>query len=203
MEEKHIIAILGPSGAGKTTLGNNLEKLRGVVVPRHCTTRLRRNDDREGFYRYLSHEKYKALFDQGQFLITSGDGPEIKKEYGNFYGVLYNDCLQGWNKNNIIALFVSYKDIDTLLALQDLGIDVNLVNLTFSNIPAGVKMRLVQDPTRNHTKQDIESRIRCAISDDEKYGNKVKIYAKTTVYTDQLDAKQTYTKVCADLGLWR
>lgn len=86
-----IIAIMGPSGAGKTTLANNLVLKNGVVIPRHTTTRSKRKDDEDGFYRYLMHDEYKELYDQGLFFISSGDGNEIKKENGNFYGVLKSD----------------------------------------------------------------------------------------------------------------
>lgn len=57
MKEKSIIAVTGPSGAGKTTLVNELSKRHNLAVPKHCTTREPRGDD-NGLYRYLTHEEY-------------------------------------------------------------------------------------------------------------------------------------------------
>lgn len=203
LNEKSIIAIMGPSGAGKTTLGDRLFLRNEITIPRHCTTRLRRNDDRENFYRYLQHEEYKDLLEKGKFMISSGDGPTVSKEYGNFYGVLKEDCINAWLLTNVIVLFVSYKDIETLLSLKRNGIDVDIVNLTFTDIEQGMKERLGNDQIRNHTPQDINNRINIALSDNEKYGKALKMYAKTIVYTDILDIEQTYQKVCNDLGLRR
>ncbi len=88
VSEKGIIAITGPSGAGQTTLGDKLILHHDIAIPRHCTTREKRMDDKDGFYRYLSHDIYRSMFDNGEFLISSGDGKIISKEFGNFYGVL-------------------------------------------------------------------------------------------------------------------
>lgn len=201
MRNKSIIAIMGPSGAGKTTLGEKLSTRLEISIPRHCTTRSRRADDQEGFYRYLVHEKYNELLQQEKFLISSGDGPKVEKEYGNFYGVLLDDCISAWNKSNVIILFCSYKDIETLVALKNNGIDIDIVNLTFSDIEKGVSDRLVNNKERDHSLSDIRSRINCALADSEKYGRALSLYAKTIVYTDILNAEQTYERVCKDLKL--
>lgn len=202
MNGKRIIAIMGPSGVGKTTLGKNLSTRNGICIPRHCTTRSWRSDDQVDFYRYLDHEIYNEMFQQGKFLISSGDGLEIKKECGNFYGVLKKDCEEAWLESNIIILFVSYKDIASLVELKNRGIDIDIVNLTFQNIEEGVANRLINDHSRNHTYNDIQSRIKCAISDYEKYSAIVSMYASTTVYTDILDIEHTYEKVCTDLRIF-
>lgn len=99
---KEIIAITGPSGAGKSTLGNLLEARCGVVVPFHCTTRGKRNDDKPNFYRYFTHEEYAERYANAEFFISSGDGTEIKKENGNFYGVLKQDCIDAFEQSDII-----------------------------------------------------------------------------------------------------
>lgn len=203
MISKSIIAIMGPSGAGKTTLGEKLSTRQEISIPRHCTTRSIRSDDQDGFYRYLEHEQYNELLQQGKFLISSGDGPEVKREYGNFYGVLAEDCVSAWNKSNIIILFASYKDIESLVSLRKSDIDVDIVNLTFIDIEKGVKDRLLNNSMRNHTESDITSRIKCALYDSEKYSKALNLYAKTIVYTDILNIEQTYEKVCDDLGLLR
>lgn len=201
INEKKIIAIMGPSGVGKTTLGDKLVENNKVVIPRHCTTRLPRKDDGNGFYRYLTHEEYDKYLKQGKFLISSGDGPEVKKEYGNFYGILIQDLVDAWSVNSIVVIFVSYKDIYTLMSLKETGLDINIVNLTFTNIEKGMTDRLNNNPLRNQTATDVNNRIKSALSDYERYGNIVNSQAQTSIYTDILGIEETYKKVCYDLGL--
>jgi len=202
-KKKSVIAIMGPSGAGKTTLGNKLSTRFKVAIPRHCTTRSQRSDDCDGFYRYLSHEEYLKHVELGEFLITSGDGPEVKKEYGNFYGVLVQDCKDAWETSDIIILFASYKDIESLVQLKNKGLDLDIVNLTFTDIKKNVKDRLINNSTRNHTEKDIQSRVSCALNDFKKYEKALKMYSKTIVYTDILGVEETYEKICLDLGFGR
>ncbi len=203
LDKKSIIAIMGPSGAGKTTLGERLSTRNEIAIPKHCTTRLPRNDDIEGFYRYLKHSDYKQLYEQRKFLISSGDGSVIEKEYGNFYGVLYNDCIQAWENSDVLVLFTSYKDIERLQDLKRQGMDIDIVNLTFQNLEEGILNRLLNSDVRNHTQKDIEHRVRSAVSDNDKYSEALRMYAKTIVYTDVLDIEETYNKVCGDLDIGR
>lgn len=201
--KKSIIAIMGPSGAGKTTLGHLLASRQNFSIPIHCTTRKSRPDDEPGFYKYLSHDEYRNLYESNKFLITSGDGPEIKEKFGNFYGVLKNDCIKAWNKSDIIILFVSYKDIQTLIQLNNQDYNVDIVNLTFNDIENGIKTRIENDVKRNHTSEDVRKRVISALDDTEKYGKALRMYAKAIIYTDQLGIEETYQKVCLDLNLRR
>ena len=169
LNDKYIVAIMGPSGAGKTTLGDLLVLRNQFKVPKHCTTRKQRSDDKEGFYRYLNHEEYNKFFLENMFLISSGDGPEVKKEYGNFYGVLKEDCIEALNESDKIIIYVSYKDIEQIINLKKQGLNIDIVGITFSNIENGVKERLLSDVNRDHSNDDILRRISIAISDNEKY----------------------------------
>ena len=202
-ENKSIIAITGPSGVGKTTLGEELVLHNGVVIPYHCTTRRKRDDDKEEFYRYLSHEEYRQLLESNLFLLSSGDGPTVKKEYGNFYGVLQKDCFAGWEKSDLILLFVSYKDLNRLIELKQNGYNIDIVNLTFKNLEDGIKSRLTSDIRRNHSEEDILRRIDSALTDEKKYGLALRAYAKCVIYTDIDNINQTYEKVCDVLKLRR
>ena len=65
--EKIIIAITGPSGAGKTTLGNRLISMDDFLTPVHTTTREPRNDDEIGFYRYLDHLQFRQKVELNEF----------------------------------------------------------------------------------------------------------------------------------------
>ena len=201
LNDKHIVAIMGPSGAGKTTLGDLLVLGNQFKVPKHCTTRKHRSDDKIGFYRYLSHEEYDKLFLENNFLISSGDGPEIKKEYGNFYGVLKEDCIEALSESDKIIIYVSYKDIEQIIELKKQGLNIDIVGITFSDIEKGVKERLLSDTNRNHSEEDILRRISIAISDNEKYRKLLEEHSKTIIYTDILGIEETYQKVCIDLNL--
>ena len=201
LNNKSIIAITGPSGVGKTTLGNKLAENDRKAIPLHCKTRQPRADDIEGFYRYLSHEKYKKLFDDKAFLISSGDGPTIDKKYGNFYGVLKDDCVAAWMTNDIIILFVSYKDISTLIDLKNHGLDIAIIDLRFKNIENGVVTRLTADIKRQSTNQEIQKRINCAKADNETYGELLKLYSTCMIYTDTLGIEETQDEVCNTLKI--
>lgn len=196
-----IIAVMGPSGAGKTTLANNLVLKNGVVIPRHTTTRSKRKDDEDGFYRYLMHDEYKELYDQGLFLISSGDGNEIKKENGNFYGVLKSDCFEAFKKSDIILLFTSYKDILFLVNLNNTGFNIRIVNLTFTEIEKNMRERLVGNNEREQTIEDINSRIKWALKDLHDYYEELQLYSDITVYTDIKNIEETYQDVCKKLKL--
>lgn len=196
-----IIAVMGPSGAGKTTLANNLVLKNSVAIPRHTTTRYPRKDDEQGFYRYLTHDEYRKMYNDGLFLISSGDGKEIKKETGNFYGVLKSDCLEAFEKSDIILLFASYKDILSLVNLNKAGFNVKIVNLTFTEIEKNMRKRLVGNFEREHTIEDINSRIRWALKDLSDYFNELQLYTDITVYTDIKNIEETYQEVCKKLKL--
>ena len=196
-----IIAVMGPSGAGKTTLANNLVLKNGVVIPRHTTTRSKRKDDEDGFYRYLMHDEYKELYDQGLFLISSGDGNEIKKENGNFYGVLKSDCFEAFKKSDIILLFTSYKDILSLVNLNNTGFNIRIVNLTFTEIEKNMRERLVGNNEREQTIEDINSRIKWALKDLHDYYEELQLYSDITIYTDIKNIEETYQDVCKKLKL--
>ena len=195
MDYNRIIAIMGPSGSGKTTLADNLANRHNFCIPRHCTTRLPRSDDKINFYRYFTHEEYKHKFDSGEFLISSGDGPIIDKKYGNFYGVLKEDCIYSFQRSDTIILFTSYKDIDRLISLERIGFNIKIINLTFKDIEQGVRCRLIGNSDRDHTMSDINRRIDSALSDNDKYRQKVDCYADLTLFTDVFNIEETYNKV--------
>ena len=86
-----LIAITGPSLAGKTTLTDSLKKQDNIIVPRHITTREQRVDDEPGFYRYVSVDDFQWLREQDAMLFSSGAGNRL-------YGVLIEDLEESFLK---------------------------------------------------------------------------------------------------------
>lgn len=201
LKNANIIAITGPSGVGKNTLGNMLKKNFNFTVPRHCTTRKRRRDDEENFYRYLSHEDYSNLLYEEKFLFSSGDGPEVLKEYGNFYGVLKDDILDALFISNHVILYVSYKDLEALEKLKKDGYNIKIVALKFSDVKKGVLSRIANNKFRKHSKSDIERRVESALELEEAYKDILEKCATSIIYTDKLNKKKMFKKACKDLSL--
>ncbi len=185
----NIVMITGPSGAGKTTLGDYLKKNLGYVIPMHCTTRGRRSDDQDGFYRYLLHDEYAELYDNNKFLISSGDGDIIDKDHGNFYGILKDDFEKNYIDNNIV-LFVSYRDIERIMELNK-SFNIILINLKYRNIKGGIISRISSN-SRNHTYEQIINRVANAIKLEKEYGNIVEQFATMTIYTDEVDLPEMF-----------
>lgn len=189
---KRIIAVSGPSGAGKTTLTNHLISHYDIKVPTHTTTREKRIDDQEGFYRYLSIKEFEKYKEEDQFLISSG-------AKNRSYGVLKQDCIKAFEDTDTIILNVSYKDI---VHLMNLPFDVSLIVLTFQDITNGVISRITSQ-NRNFSIKEIEARVKAALIDHKNYFALVKQKAKTIIYTDTTDQESTLQQVEQSLGYER
>lgn len=166
MKQK-IIAITGPSGSGKTTLGDHLIENYGFITPVHTTTRDKRKDDKESFYRYIQHDCFKEFALLNQFLFWSGDALIIDKKLGNYYGILKSDYDSIAKQNNII-FFISYKDLEAMASLIKQGLNIDIVNLMYKDLEKAMKSRL-SSGNRNHTEEDIRKRILCAKNYEEVY----------------------------------
>ncbi len=190
---KIIIAITGPSGVGKNTLGDKLVDKEEFVIPRHTTTRSYRSDDADGFYRYLTHDEFKSEVILDNFLYWSGDNTIIDKKYGNYYGMLKTD-YNIVSKNSRIIIFISYKDIDSIFYLKKMGYNIEVVNLLYSDIEKNIKNRL-SNINRNHSVEDIKRRVECAINYEKQFRQKLDSYDVLKIYTDLYDADETYNIV--------
>lgn len=204
MEDKNIITIMGPSGAGKTTIGNMIVETYDYGVPKHCTTRAKRADDQENFYRYLSHNDFKKNVDDYKYLLWSGDSEIISKENGTFYGILLEDCKMTLFEKNKIILYVSYKDIERIIFLREkfskIGINIKILNLTYSDF-SNMNDRLVSNPLRKHTPEELARRVRSAYEDEILFGTEVKKYADVRLYTDTMTVEETFDDVSKKLLL--
>ena len=188
--ENIIIAITGPSGVGKNTLGNILIKKDDFVVPVHTTTRSQRNDDIIGFYRYLTHNEFKNYASKNNFLFWSGDSDVIDSKYGNYYGILRDD-YNAISNNDRIIFYISYKDICAINELRKCGYNIEIVNLLYYDIDKSMKDRLLSGG-RNHSEEDIKRRIECAKSYERQFREQLDNYDILKIYTDLYDPEATY-----------
>ena len=77
---KYAIVVVGPSGAGKTTVADALiERLGDLEMSRSATTRQRRGDGRDDEYVYLTVEDFEESINKGEVL-------EYTNYSGNYYG---------------------------------------------------------------------------------------------------------------------
>lgn len=204
MEEKNIITIMGPSGAGKTTIGNMIVETYDYGVPRHCTTRKQRADDQQGFYRYLEHNEFKEYATAGKYLLWSGDSKTISKENGTFYGVLLEDYAEKLLEKKKIILYVSYKDLEAIINLREklgkLGISIKILNLTYYDF-SNMNDRLISNLLRNHTQEELNRRINSAYSDELLFGKDILKNADLRLYTDTISVQETFNIVSKKLIL--
>lgn len=195
--KKIIIAITGPSGAGKTTLGNLLIERDNFVTPVHSTTRNPRSDDKKGFYNYLSHEIFKQSADNNEFLFWSGDSNVINKNNGNFYGILNKDYEMVSCCDKII-LFISYKDIEAIMNLKNYGYDIDIINLTYDDFDRTMIYRLNSEE-RDHSLQEINSRIEIAKEYEKTYSDVISSPSILRIPTDNIGIEETYNIVTRKL----
>lgn len=174
IHSKRLIAITGPSGAGKTTLIENLKNDCIVGIPKQTTTRLPRDDDNKNLYRYISIEKFIEDQKKNKFAISSG-------KHERRYGFYKSDMMSELENYNTILLVVSYKDIEQIVNLR-IGIDI--VVLTFSNdIESYVKSR-IKERNIHYDPLDLEIRAKYSKYEHDKYYEDICKEASIIVYTD-------------------
>lgn len=178
--KKELIVITGPSCSGKTTLLNELKKEYSIGIPRQITTRQPRKDDNPNLYKYISVKEFEKLKQEGKFAISSG-------KHERRYGIFKYDIMKCLEKNDLIAIITSYKDISKI---RKLNIDSKIIVLTFKNIKTKIEER-IRNSGKYPNEKDIMQRIKYALKEHEEYFSDIKKEADIIVYTDVNDINKT------------
>jgi guanylate kinase len=171
---KRELAITGPSGAGKTCLSNYLRDKYKYPYPVHTTTREKRPDDENGFYRYVSVEEFLEKVENKEFLFYSG-------YKGRYYGILKSDFEETFNKNLGLVINVNYMDLEQLSLIKE-KYNMTIIQLTFKDIP---KMIIERTCERGQKPEDTQFRIEVATCNEVAYQEQIKKYVDITCYTDE------------------
>src|SRR3546814_6701953 len=97
--------VVAPSGAGKSSLVNALlAEDPTLVLSISCTTRKARpGEEADKHYRFVSHEKFKALQEQNALL-------EWAEVHGNFYDTPRERIAAALSQGQDVMLEISYQD---------------------------------------------------------------------------------------------
>lgn len=172
---KKVIAITGPSGAGKTTLSNFLKEEYKFSFPVHTTTREKRNDDEANFYSYITIEEFQSKIKNDEFLFYSG----YKNRY---YGVLKKDYYDALNKNDGLIININYMDLDQIKEFKDKE-NMIIIQLTFKDLEGMIRKRT---EARGQKKEDTDFRVEVAVRNEEKFKKEISNYADIICYTDEM-----------------
>jgi len=185
---KRVIAITGPSGAGKTCLTNYLKEKLNYKLPVHTTTRERRSDDEAGFYSYITVEEFLEKVENKEFLFYSG----YKNRY---YGILKSDFEKMYNDSGLI-INVNYMDLEQLALIKE-KYDMVIIQLTFKDIENNI---IERTKDRNQTKEDTLFRVEVAVRNEKLYEEQIKKYIDVVCYTDEMSFEEETKFILEQIG---
>jgi len=98
-----IIILSSPSGAGKTTLVNEISKKNNFQISISHTTRKPRSNEIEGKdYYFVSESEFKNLIDENKFL-------EYAKVFQNYYGSSKDDVFKKLNNSENVIFDIDWQ----------------------------------------------------------------------------------------------
>lgn len=149
--EKKLVVLSAPSGAGKSSLLNNVISQHhdiGLTIS-HTTRDIRPNEKNNIDYYFISKEKFQAMINEEEFI-------EFAEVHGNFYGTTKKEIDEKLMNFEIVIL-----EIDTNGAKQVLSNIANCRSI-FILPPSysSLEKRLLARKTEN--KEQLEKRLRAA-----------------------------------------
>lgn len=101
---KHLFCVVGPSGAGKTTITNAICQLYNFGQIISITTRLPRNGETPGKdYHFINKKTYDSL-----------EKVEAVEYAGNYYGIAKQEIEENFAKHDIVFVVVEIKGYQIL-----------------------------------------------------------------------------------------
>ena len=167
---KNIIVISAPSGAGKTTLCNELQRRKPhIKFSVSCTTRPKREDEVDGAnYHFLSPQEFTEKVQNNEFI-------EFENVHGYYYGTLRKTLEDALTKQEMILFDV---DVNGAMAIKSNYSDNTCTIFILPPSLDDLKKRLIQRGSeteeRNNkrlerTAQEMEYKDKfdaCIINDD-------------------------------------
>ena len=103
-----MIILSSPSGAGKTTLVNELSKLEDYEISiSHTTRKPRSNETQDEHYFFVNNEEFQRLINNGEFL-------EYARVFNNFYGTTRTPVIDKLNKGKNVLFDIDWQGADQI-----------------------------------------------------------------------------------------
>ena len=103
-----MIILSSPSGAGKTTLVNELSKIENYEVSiSHTTRKPRSNETQNEHYFFVNDKEFQRLINNGEFL-------EYAKVFNNFYGTTRTPVIDKLNRGKNVLFDIDWQGADQI-----------------------------------------------------------------------------------------
>jgi guanylate kinase len=153
-----LIVISGPSGAGKTSLCDELLKMPGFCRVVTSTTRPpRKGEERDVDYHFLSRDEFERGIARGAFL-------EHAEVHGHLYGTPRGDIEAAIRRGHAVLLNIDVQGARTLMEARDRGEISGMMTVFVMPPDAGELERRLR---RRDTESAEELRRRLAVAQRE------------------------------------